>query len=50
MLQSVKDGYLITWPGLTKDAFSKHLNDTGHGYGPFEPAVPKHMINLESAR
>jgi hypothetical protein len=25
MLQAVKDGYLITWPGLTEDAINKHL-------------------------
>jgi hypothetical protein len=26
MLQAVKDGHLITWPGLTEDAINKHLN------------------------
>jgi hypothetical protein len=25
MLQAVKDGHLITWPGLTEDAIKKHL-------------------------
>jgi hypothetical protein len=25
MLQAVKDGYLITWPGLTEDANTKNL-------------------------
>jgi hypothetical protein len=25
MLQSVKDGHLITWPGLTEDTINKHL-------------------------
>jgi hypothetical protein len=25
MLQAVKDGHLITWSGLTKDAINKHL-------------------------
>jgi hypothetical protein len=25
MLQAVKDGHLITWPGLTEDAIHKHL-------------------------
>jgi hypothetical protein len=25
MLQAVKDGYLITWSGLTEDAINKHL-------------------------
>jgi hypothetical protein len=25
MLQAVKDGHLITWPGLTEDAINKHL-------------------------
>jgi hypothetical protein len=28
MLQSVKDGHLITWPGLTEDAINKHLKLT----------------------
>jgi hypothetical protein len=28
MLQAVKDGHLITWPGLTEDAINKHLNPT----------------------
>jgi hypothetical protein len=28
MLQSVKDGHLITWPGLTEAAINKHLNLT----------------------
>jgi hypothetical protein len=28
MLQSVKDGHLITWPGLMEDAISKHLKLT----------------------
>jgi hypothetical protein len=28
MLQAVKDGYLITWPGLTEDAINKHLKLT----------------------
>jgi hypothetical protein len=35
MLQTVKDGHLITWPGLTEDAINKHLKltpatDMGH--------------------
>jgi hypothetical protein len=35
MLQAVKDGHLITWPGLTEDAINKHLKlipatSTGH--------------------
>jgi hypothetical protein len=25
MLQAVKDGHLITWPGLTEEAINKHL-------------------------
>jgi hypothetical protein len=25
MLQAVKDGHLITWPGLTEDDINKHL-------------------------
>jgi hypothetical protein len=28
MLQSVKDGHMITWPGLTEDAINKHLKLT----------------------
>jgi hypothetical protein len=28
MLQAVKDGHLITWPGLTEDAIDKHLKLT----------------------
>jgi hypothetical protein len=28
MLQAVKDGQLITWPGLTEDAINKHLKMT----------------------
>jgi hypothetical protein len=28
MLQAVKDGHLITWPGLTDDAIKKHLKLT----------------------
>jgi hypothetical protein len=35
MLQAVKDGHLITWPGLTEDAINKHLRlmpDTAMGH------------------
>jgi hypothetical protein len=28
MLQAVKDGHLITWPGLTEDAINNHLKLT----------------------
>jgi hypothetical protein len=28
MLQAVKDGHLITWPGLTEDDINKHLKLT----------------------
>jgi hypothetical protein len=50
MLQAVKDGHLITWPGLTEDAINKHLKLTpGHGHGPYEPAKLKHKVHLESA-
>jgi hypothetical protein len=28
MLQGVKDGHLITWPGITEDAINKHLKLT----------------------
>jgi hypothetical protein len=28
MSQAVKDGHLITWPGLTEDAINKHLKLT----------------------
>jgi hypothetical protein len=40
MLQAVKNGHLITWPGLTKDAIN---------HGPYELAAPEHTINLEGA-
>jgi hypothetical protein len=35
MLQAVKDGHMITWPGLTEATINKHLKltpatDTGH--------------------
>jgi hypothetical protein len=51
MLQAVKDGHLITWPGLTEDAINKHLKltpATAMGHGPYEPAKPKHKVHLES--
>jgi hypothetical protein len=35
MLQAVKDGNMITWPGLTEDAINKHLKltqDTSMGH------------------
>jgi hypothetical protein len=28
MLQAIKDGHLITWPGLTEEAINKHLKLT----------------------
>jgi hypothetical protein len=28
LLQAVKDGHIITWPGLTEDAIHKHLKLT----------------------
>jgi hypothetical protein len=28
MLQAVKDGHLITWPGLTEDTINKHFKLT----------------------
>jgi hypothetical protein len=28
LLQAVKDGHLITWPGLTEEAVNKHLKLT----------------------
>jgi hypothetical protein len=28
MLQAIKEGHLITWPGLTEDAINKHLKLT----------------------
>jgi hypothetical protein len=28
MLQAVKDGHMVTWPGLTEDAINKHLKVT----------------------
>jgi hypothetical protein len=41
MLQAVKDGFLITWFGLTEDAINKHLKLTP------ATAAPEHSINLE---
>jgi hypothetical protein len=35
MLQAIKDGHLITWPGLTEEAINKHLKltpDTAMGH------------------
>jgi hypothetical protein len=32
MLQAVKDGHLISWPGLTEDAINKHLKLTQATY------------------
>jgi hypothetical protein len=43
MLQAVKDGHLITWPGLTEDAINTY------GHGPYEPAATKYTINFEGA-
>jgi hypothetical protein len=37
LLQAVKDGHLITWPGLTEDAIHKHLKLT--------PATAKGHVN-----
>jgi hypothetical protein len=50
MLQAIKYGHLITWPGLTEDAINRHLKltpATAMGHGPYEPAAPEHTINLE---
>jgi hypothetical protein len=44
MLQAVKDGHLITWPGLTEDNINKHVS-----HGPYESATPKHKIHLGKA-
>jgi hypothetical protein len=30
MLQAVKDGHLITWPGLTEDTINKWATAMGH--------------------
>jgi hypothetical protein len=40
LLQAVKDGHLITWPGLTEDAINKHLKLT--------PATA--MVNMNQRR
>jgi hypothetical protein len=50
MLQAVKDGHLITWPGLTEDAINKTFEtEAGYGHGPYEPEAPKHTIHLKGA-
>jgi hypothetical protein len=51
MVQAVKDGHLITWPGLTEDAINKHLKLTpaAGSYGPWKWQASEHMINLEGA-
>jgi hypothetical protein len=51
LLQTVKDGHLITWPGLTEDAINKHFFEAhaGHSHGPHEPETPKHKVHLENA-
>jgi hypothetical protein len=52
MLQAVKDGHLITWPGLTEDVIKKHLKltlATSMGHGPYEPATTKHKVHFENA-
>jgi hypothetical protein len=41
LLQEVKDGHLITWPGLTEDAIHKYLKH--------EPETPKHKVHLKNA-
>jgi hypothetical protein len=33
MLQAVKDGHLITWPGLTEESINKHLKPTATAMG-----------------
>jgi hypothetical protein len=32
LLQAVKNGHLITWPGLTENAINKHLKATAMGH------------------
>jgi hypothetical protein len=49
LLQAVKDGHLITWPGLTESYPQTFETHAGHGHGPHEPATPKHKVHLEKA-
>jgi hypothetical protein len=49
MLQAVKDGHLITWPGLTRRYQQTFETDAGHCHGPYEPAATEYTINLEGA-
>jgi hypothetical protein len=50
MLQAVKDGHLITWPGLTEDAINKHLKLTpATAMGHMNQRRQTHTIHLEGA-
>jgi hypothetical protein len=48
LLQAVKDGHLITWPGLTRRYQQTFETHAGHVHGPYGPATPKHKVHLES--
>jgi hypothetical protein len=48
MLQAVKDGHLITWPGLPEDTINKHLKLTpATAMGHMNQPRPKHTSHLE---
>jgi hypothetical protein len=47
LLQAVKNGHLITWPGLTEHAINKHLKiDACHRHGTYESASPEYKIHF----
>jgi hypothetical protein len=50
LLQAVKNGHLIIWPGLTEQSINKHLKLTPatHQHGPYESAAPEYKINLKN--
>jgi hypothetical protein len=48
MLQAVKDGQLITWPGFDGRRYQQTFEtDAVHGHGPYEPAATEYKIKLE---
>jgi hypothetical protein len=50
MLQAVKDGHLITWPGLTEDAINRPLKLTpATAMGHMNQKRQKHKVHLENA-
>jgi hypothetical protein len=50
LLQAVKYGHLITWPGLTEDAINKHLKLTpATAMGHMKQICKKHKAHIENA-